>query len=117
MEDQTMKRDQPDIKRRGFLKLAPLAVASAALAARTGASWAQGMPHVDESDAQAQALGYKNDAAKVDRKKFAKYQPGETCASCQLYQGKPKEAWGPCLIFPSKQVNAKGWCSAYVKKA
>lgn len=112
-----MKQCRPDAARRGFLKLAPLAVASAALAARTGASWAQDMPHVDEKDVQAQALGYHHDATKTDKKKFAKYQPGEICSTCQFYQGKPKEVWGPCLIFPGKQVNAKGWCSAYVKKA
>jgi len=109
-----MKRT--DFKRRSFLKLVPLA-AAAVLASRSGQALAQGMPHVDENDATAQALGYKNDATKVDRKKFAKHQPGQTCSNCQLYQGKPKEAWGPCPIFPGKQVSAKGWCSAYVKKA
>ena len=112
-----MKPYRPDAARCGFLKLAPLAVASAALAARTGAAWAQGMPHVDEKEAQAQALGYHHDATKIDKKKFVKYQAGEACSSCEIYQGKPKEAWGPCQIFPGKQVNAKGWCSAYVKKA
>ncbi|MGH7262243.1 MAG: high-potential iron-sulfur protein, partial [Nitrospiraceae bacterium] len=42
---------------------------------------------------------------------------GQDCASCQLFQGKPGDAWGPCPIFPGKNVNAKGWCSAYIKKA
>jgi hypothetical protein len=34
-----------------------------------------------------------------------------------LYQGKPSDATGGCPIFSGKLVNAKGWCSAYVKKA
>jgi hypothetical protein len=112
-----MKQNRTNLNRRGFLKLGSLAVASAALATRAGASLAQGMPRVDEKDAQAQALGYKHDASKVDKKKFAKFDPSQTCANCQLYQGKPKDAWGPCLIFPGKDVNAKGWCSAWAKKA
>ncbi len=72
---------------------------------------------VSESDANAQALGYKTDATKVDKARFPKYQAGQTCASCQFFQGKPGEAMGPCQIFAGKLVDAKGWCSSYVKKA
>jgi High potential iron-sulfur protein len=70
-----------------------------------------------ENDAQAVALGYKADATKVDTKKFPKYAASQVCSNCQLYSGKDKEAAGPCGIFPGKQVAAKGWCSAWVKKA
>lgn len=112
-----MKHDQINARRRGFIKLGSLAVASAALALRAGSPAAQGAPRLDEKDAQAQALGYVHDASRADKKKFPKYAAGQTCSNCQLYQGKPKEAWGPCQIFPGRQVNAKGWCSAWVKKA
>jgi High potential iron-sulfur protein len=70
-----------------------------------------------ESDANAQALGYKTDASKVDRAKYPNFQVGQACASCQFFQGKAGDATAPCTIFAGKQVNAKGWCSAYVKKA
>jgi hypothetical protein len=63
------------------------------------------------------ALGYKTDASKVDHAKYANYQAGQACASCQFFQGKAGDATAPCTIFAGKQVNAKGWCSAYVKKA
>ena len=113
-----MELKQISIGRRDFLKIGSFAVASLALAPRAGESLAQAaQPRVDEKDPQAVSLGYRHDATKVDKKKFAKYQAGETCAKCQLYQGKPGDAWGPCQIFAGKQVNAKGWCSAYVKKA
>jgi hypothetical protein len=69
-----------------------------------------------ESDANAQALGYKSDASKVDRAKYPNFQVGQACASCQFFQGKAGDATAPCTIFAGKQVNAKGWCSAYVKK-
>jgi hypothetical protein len=118
MEADEMEQKPIKLKRREFLRFGSLAVASLALAPHAGESLAQGsQPKLDEKDPQAQSLGYRHDATKVDKKKFAKYQAGETCSSCQLYQGKPGEPWGGCQIFSGKQVNAKGWCSAYVKKA
>ena len=111
-----MKQNRINTGRRSFLKAGSLTVVSAAIAGSVGNAVAQGA-HVDEKDAQAQSLGYKHDATKVDKAKFAKYQAGQTCANCTLYQGKPADAWGGCAIFPGKQVAGKGWCSAYVKKA
>ncbi|MBC8752554.1 hypothetical protein OKW43_007960 [Paraburkholderia sp. WC7.3g] len=70
-----------------------------------------------ENDPTAVSLGYKMDAAKVDKAKFPRYQTGQTCANCQLYQGKPGAGTGPCPIYGGKLVYAKGWCNAYVKKA
>jgi High potential iron-sulfur protein len=105
------------IRRRNLLKIGSLAVAALAIAARMGKPARAAAPHVDEKDVMAQSLGYKHDATKVDKAKFANYKAGETCATCQLYQGKPEGAWGPCPIFTGKEVSAKGWCSAYVKKA
>jgi hypothetical protein len=98
--------------RRRFLNLAGIAVASAAMPGR-----ARAQARVEESDAQAAALGYRHDTTKVDKAKFPKHTADQVCANCQLYQGKAGDAWGGCTIFPGKQVNAKGWCSAWVKKA
>ena len=72
---------------------------------------------LDEKDAIAVALGYKHDAAAVDTKKYGQYVKGSFCANCTLYAGKPSDPWGPCGAVGGKQVNAKGWCVAYVKKA
>lgn len=72
---------------------------------------------VEETDPLAVSLGYKHDATLVDKAKQTKYVAGEDCANCQLYQGKAGDPWGACPIFGGKQVNAKGWCSAYTKKA
>ncbi|MEO8624794.1 MAG: high-potential iron-sulfur protein [bacterium] len=100
--------------RRTFLIRA--AGATSALAAARFAS-AQGGAPLSESDPQAQALGYKADATKVDKTKYPKYAAGQTCSTCQLYQGKSADATGPCPIFSGKLVASKGWCSAWVKKA
>ncbi len=111
-----MKRNRINIGRRDFLKAGSLAVVSAAIASSAGNAAAQAA-RVDEKDAQAQSLGYKHDATKVDKAKYPKYAAGQTCANCTLYQGKPADAWAVCPIFPGKQVAGKGWCSTYVKKA
>ena len=120
-----MKQDRISIRRRGFLKISSLAVAAFTIASRAGTSLAQpkaqdkkgALPQLDEKDPTAQNLGYKHDATKADKAKFKQYAAGQTCAGCQLFQGKPGDAWAPCTIFPGKQVNVKGWCSAWVKKA
>jgi hypothetical protein len=91
-----------------------LATTGAALA--TGAH-AQTPPMVDEKDPQAVALGYVADAKRVDAKKFPKYAAGQNCANCALYQGKATDAVAACPLFAGKQVAAKGWCSAWAKKA
>lgn len=99
-------------RRQFMFKLVP-AIAMGGLIAREAFAQAK----VAESDAQAAGLGYKEDAAKVDKAKFPKYAAGQNCAGCALFQGKPGDAFANCAIFPGKQVAGKGWCSAYAKKA
>ena len=72
---------------------------------------------VKDTDANAIALGYKTDGSKTDIKKYPKYAPSQNCANCSLYQAKAGDAAGACALFPGKQVAAKAWCSAWVKKA
>jgi hypothetical protein len=118
-----MQRKALHTGRRLWLKRGALAVFAAAAGVRTAATQAQtpkpgAQPkRVDEKEPQAQALGYVQDAAKVDRQKFSNYQPGQVCATCNFFKGQPKDAWGPCDIFGGREVSAKGWCSAWVKKA
>ena len=97
--------------RRRFIAIVPLLGAAALARAQAPA------PPVDPKDAQAVALGYTPDATKADKGKYPKYAPGQTCASCALYQGKAGDAAGPCPLYAGKTVAAKGWCSAWVKKA
>jgi len=99
--------------RRTFIQIIPVA-ASLALLARAAHADAT---RVDEKDPQAAALGYVADAAKADKAKYPRYAAGQSCSTCQLYQGKAGDAAGPCPLFGAKQVSAKGWCSAYAKKA
>lgn len=89
------------------------------LAAASGAAItaARAQSRLDEKDPQAIALGYVADAARVDAKKHATYAPGQDCAGCALYQGKAGDVAGNSPLYAGRQVSAKGWCSAWVKKA
>ncbi len=98
--------------RRSLLALMP----AASVVLLTGRAASAQAARVDERDAIAVALGYKHDAATVDMKKYGKYVKGSICANCTLYAGKPTDPWAPCGALGGKQVNAKGWCVAYVKK-
>ena len=108
-----------DYGRRDILRIGSIALAAVAAGTVLGQKRATAAdpPKLDEKDPQAQALGYRHDASKVDRKKFATFQTGQACGNCQQFQGKAGADWAPCTIFAGKEVNAKGWCSAWVKKA
>jgi hypothetical protein len=74
---------------------------------------------LDENDSTAVTLGYKHAAADVNADRYARYEPGQKCANCNLFQpdSSPEAGWGACSIFPGKLVNAEGWCNVYVAKA
>lgn len=98
--------------RRHFIITLVPAVAALGVAANAVAQPAK----VDENDPTAKGIGYKHDASKVDAAKYPAYAKGKVCSNCALYQGKAGDAWGACPIVGNKQVNANGWCTAWVKK-
>ena len=71
------------------------------------------LPHVAESDPIAAALGYKEDATKVDAAKYPTYKAGQLCSNCKFFTGTDKSPWAGCQLFPGKAVAMKGWCSGY----
>ena len=100
--------------RRNFMRL--LSVGSATVLVSAVAEAAD-PPMLDEKDPVAMSLGYVADATKANKAKFPKYEAGQACSNCALYQGKAGAAAGACPLYAGKQVSAKGWCSAYAKKA
>lgn len=83
----------------------------------TSPTTAVNLPMLDEKDAQAVALGYVDNATKVDATKVKAYTAGSQCSGCALYLGKVGEASGPCPLFAGKMVAAIGWCGSWAKKA
>ncbi len=124
--------NQPDRKRREFLKTTAAGLLGGLVATRVlsnGAfAQAQGTPPgplemVKESDPQSQALGYVADARKADTKKFPKRKGLEGskqfCYNCSFYQAKSKDPksvkTAPCAIFANKGVAAMGWCNTWTE--
>ena len=91
-----------------------LGVSGAALL--SGSSMAQ-EAMLKETDTQAVAIDYKEDGAKVDKKKYPNYAPDQRCSSCSLYQEKSGDIRGACLIVTDRQVAGKGWCNAWTNMA
>lgn len=104
--------------RRRFLRTiaAGVAVAPVAAVLSSRPAVAQDLPHLEESDPTAMALGYKHDVAQVDKAKYPQLKPGDDCANCNFFQAKGTEEWAPCQLFPGKAVNTKGWCAGHAPK-
>ena len=102
--------------RRGFIRTLSFTGAALFIGVDAGAA---DLPMVDEKDPTAASLGYVSDTTKANQTKYPNHTPAQQCNNCQLYQGKAGVATGsgPCPLYAGKQVNAKGWCSAYTKRA
>jgi High potential iron-sulfur protein len=105
-------------RRRFLLSLATTGCVSlAALPLRRAlAQSGSSLPHLSEDDPLAKSLGYKSDAATVDKAKAPTFKPGQGCAMCRFYQGTPTDAFGPCQVFAGKAVSTKGWCISFSAK-
>jgi hypothetical protein len=110
----------PDIRcnashasRRRFIKISVSELVAAPFASVLLSGTAEAVDMVSESDPTATALGYKMDATKASNRK----DKAAVCGNCSLYSGSPGASDGPCSVFGGKLVNAKGWCTAWVKKA
>ena len=69
------------------------------------------------ADQQAQSLAYTHDATTVDASAQPRYEPGQACQNCLLFQGAEGDEWANCSIFPGRQVKATGWCNVYQPKS
>lgn len=98
--------------RRDFLKRIPVVCIGVVFAPLALA----GPIRLKESAPNALALGYRLNAKSVDKARWPRYQSGQACSNCILYQAKPGVAFGGCPIFGDQQVAAAGWCNSYSRK-
>lgn len=105
--------------RRQFLRTAAIAAVAAPIAfkliARPAAA-ASTKPPLPLDNPQAMALGYIEDATKVDKAKHANFKEGSDCNNCQFHQGETGE-WVDCMLFPANAVAGAGWCVSWAAKA
>jgi|SRR5579859_6947602 len=99
------------VSRRALLKTLSLSVAAASLGTRrTRAAEPQ---KLDVKDPAAVALGYVENAAQVDVKKYPGFVKGSSCENCLQLSGKAGSDYRPCALFPGKLVAVGGWCSSW----
>ncbi len=99
------------VSRRRLLETLAFAAAAVPLVTRRGQAMEAGK--LDVKDPAAAALGYVENAAQVDPKKYPAYRKGSTCENCLQLQGKAGDAYRPCNLFTGKVVAAAGWCSGW----
>jgi hypothetical protein len=103
--------------RRALMKRALIVAAAAPVAGLgIGSSSAADLTPLDLKDPTAASLGFVNDASKVDGAKYPTYKPGQHCATCAQFQGKPGDARGGCNIFVGHTVPQGGWCQVWAQK-
>lgn len=103
--------------RRRFIRLLGLGAGAAMFGAAGQPARAADLPKVNPKEPVAAALGYVENAANVDAKKYPQHKPEQICGNCQLFTKQPKSAYGPCTLFPGKVVAEKGWCASWIKKS
>src|SRR5258708_34108722 len=74
------------------------------------------LPPPDPSDPTAKALGFVNDATKIDSKTHPTFKAGQKCSTCAQFQGQASDATAACTIFAGKSVPAGGWCQVWAQK-
>ena len=74
------------------------------------------LPVLSPTEPAAKALGYIEDAKKVDVKANPNYKPGQICGNCLQWADKDRKApLAKCNLFPGKLVKNPGWCKVWVK--
>jgi High potential iron-sulfur protein len=101
---------RPPLSRRLFVQTLALGAATTVLKARSAHAEPQ---KLDVNDPAAVALGYIEDATRVDAKKYPTYVKGNNCDNCLQLQGNAGEKYRPCTIFAGKLVADGGWCSSW----
>lgn len=102
----------PCTSRRTVVKILALGAASSLALNARGVHGA--LPRrLEPSDPKARELGYVEDAAAVDIKKYPAFVPGSNCGNCLQLQGAPGTDFRPCALFSGKLVAVGGWCSGW----
>lgn len=102
--------------RRQLLKTAIAGLVALPAGGFVGEACAAELPHLDEKDALATAMGYVHDAKKIDPKTMPQMKAGARCDNCIQLVGKEGDAWRPCNLFAGKLVASAGWCKVWVLK-
>ena len=69
---------------------------------------------VTELDPYAKSMGFRLDTNNVDKVRYPRHDAAtQQCSKCQLYSGKPGDAYGPCSFYGGRLVSPNGWCKNF----
>ena len=103
------------LTRRQVIGASVLGLSAIGVAVETAQAQAK-LPLLKVDEPAAKALGYIEDAKKVDAKANPNFKPGQHCGNCLQWGEKDrKAAEGKCNLFPGKLVKNPSWCKVYVK--
>lgn len=89
-------------------------IAGGAAVSVAGTSLAEEEEKMSETDPYAKSMGFKFDTNQVDKKRYPRHDAAtQSCIKCQLYDGKPGDAWGACSFFGGRLVKPTGWCKNF----
>lgn len=98
-------------RRRAFLQ-----AATGALALLVVPKALARQPLLTGTEADAVALEFVNDAARLDPTLQPRYTPGARCAACYFFQGRRPTGSAPCTVFAGYRVPATGWCREFAPR-
>jgi len=100
-----------DARRKVIKNLSVAAGLSAAFSWRP--TFGAQVPRLDVKDPAAMALGYVENVAHLDAKKYPEFTQGSSCENCMQLQGSAGNNYRPCGLFPGKLVSVSGWCKGW----
>lgn len=103
------------ISRRDLIARSLLAgIVAPSLASLAGAADAPALTPLDPKDPNASALSFVAVAATAAANPA--FKPGQHCAACVHYQGKPSASRAGCDIYAGHSVPAGGWCLVWTQR-
>ena len=71
---------------------------------------------LSQDDPYAKSMGFRYDTKTVDEARWTRHKPDQQCAKCQLWDGKPTDAFAPCSFFGDRLTPNGGWCKNFKAK-
>jgi hypothetical protein len=101
-----------NVTRRKVVKNLSLA-ASFSAGLTCGLTFGAEAARLEMKDPAATALGYVENVAHLDTKKYPEFVSGSSCENCLQLKGAAGNNYRPCGLFPGKLVSVSGWCKGW----
>ncbi|MDN7132792.1 high-potential iron-sulfur protein [Halomonas sp. MC140] len=101
-------QNRRDFMRKSLMGLAALPLGVGIL---SKTAFAQGLPRLDPSAPNAQALNYVEVAR--DASDHPAFKEGELCDNCMFYSANNEG----CQLFPENSVEPAGWCQSWTAQS